>query len=106
MKNSFCMEALWRLKSENLFEHQEMEQILSFLTKGKEERHWDSQETRGSSCLAAIMIKIWSIETALTGTQTGHGILIRAQLTEVAVCTTMLKMKAPFNLEVMSLMQI
>lgn len=44
------------------------------------------------------MIKIWSPETAPTGTQTGHGILIRAQLTEVAVCTTLLKIKAPFDL--------
>lgn len=44
------------------------------------------------------MIKIWGPETAPTGTQTGHGILIRAQLTEVAVCTTLLKIKAPFDL--------
>lgn len=91
------MEALWRLKSENLFKRQEMEQILSFLTKGRRQETL-KQETGGSSCLAVIMIKIWSIETALTGTQTGHGILIRVQLTEVAVCTTLLKMKAPFDL--------
>lgn len=69
-----------------------------FYPRGEDERHWDSQETSGSSCLAVIMIKIWSPETAPTGTQTGHGILIRAQLTEVAVCTTQLKIKAPFDL--------
>lgn len=52
------------------------------------ERRWDSQEPSDRNCSAVIMIKIWSTETALRATQTGHGILIRAQLAAAGVCTS------------------
>lgn len=45
------------------------------------------------------MIKIWSTETALRATQTGHGILIRAPLAAVGVCTSAAwRLWSPFGL--------